>query len=324
MGALTDWNVGSAVTVIGVGLYTNATRVSVAAEAGDSVSVWSANNALVTAFDNNGQGAMQAAAGPASATALSLGNYENVLNKGPAVFDGVAWMIWSAVPSVAQLTNMRAAALATFNIAPQANDVWVAQGDSITMGHKIIDLRGYSRQGLPLLQDTIRHYNLGISGITVAAKVAAAQFNLEMPYTYDPAARRFVVTIMIGTNDITANTTGAVTFTNLQTWIAKFKALGPNVRVIVSTITPVAGRLGQQQIEHDAYNNAIRTQWNLPQAAGGLGADGFVDAANDPTMGPSTATADTTLYSDGLHPTALGDSYLAARFAREVASQLTR
>jgi lysophospholipase L1-like esterase len=51
--------------------------------------------------------------------------------------------------------------------------------------------------------------------------------------------------------------------------------------------------------ERDTVNATIRT-WV------GVHADAIADFAADPTMGPDSAAASTTLYSDGTHPTDAG------------------
>lgn len=323
MGVASDWNLATSMSQLGMGMVANATRSSLVTEASDALSVWVANNAVMSVYNGNNQAAFTSAvAGPASTTTLTLGNNETPEVHGPAVSDTVAWMVWSAVPSAAQLLNMRAATMATFGLIPQANDVWVAQGDSITVGHKATDLRGYPRQAIPLLSEVVRQYNIGITGTTLVFKMGAAVFNSEMVRIYDPLARRFVVSIDLGTNDITANVSGPTLFADLQAYVASVKALGSNVRVIVSTLLPRSGLSGPQQTALTAYNVSIQTLWNVAQSDGGLGVDGLADFAADPTMGASTAPANTALYVDTLHPTTLGYGYMAAIMAKQVNYQL--
>ena len=51
--------------------------------------------------------------------------------------------------------------------------------------------------------------------------------------------------------------------------------------------------------------------------AGGF-EDFYVDVASDPTMGNEANLSNTALYVGGLHPTNLGDAYLAQLFAAKL------
>jgi hypothetical protein len=68
--------------------------------------------------------------------------------------------------------------------------------------------------------------------------------------------------------------------------------------VIVGTIPPRAAP-SSHNTNRVGYNTTIRG-WV------GTEIDAIFDIAADPTMGPDAAASDTSLYSDGTHPTAAG------------------
>ena len=105
------------------------------------------------------------------------------------------------------------------------------------------------------------------------------------------------------TNDITVGArTAAQVYADIQNYCGKVRTSGG--KVIVATILPNNANTGAQQTTQLSVNTSIRTNW-------ATFADGLADFANDATMGPQAAAADTTLYGDGLHPTRLGHTYLA-------------
>jgi hypothetical protein len=62
--------------------------------------------------------------------------------------------------------------------------------------------------------------------------------------------------------------------------------------------------------ESNSPRNVLRNQVNVLIRADNSFYDGLADIAADPTIGIDAAAFDTSLYSDGIHPTALGQSYI--------------
>lgn len=109
-----------------------------------------------------------------------------------------------------------------------------------------------------------------------------------------------VAVLQAGTNDITAGTSAATIYANCLTWCTAMHAQG--FKPVVFTVPP--------RSTNDATKETTRQSLNAMIAAGH--ADGtlktasIIDLAADPTLGPFSATANTSLYSDGTHFTAQG------------------
>ncbi|MEK7602223.1 MAG: peptidoglycan-binding protein [Patescibacteria group bacterium] len=138
---------------------------------------------------------------------------------------------------------------------------------------------------------TVPFKGLAVGGSGIGTLTARQQAVLD--------AKPKVFTVFIGANDLTSYSS-ATAFTNaLFSYVATIKATG--AKVAVATILP-------QQIANASANNALHNTRrveanNIIRAAVGGKIDGVIDFAADPTMGPDSAAANTTLYYDGLHPT---------------------
>ena len=127
-------------------------------------------------------------------------------------------------------------------------------------------------------------------------------------------ATNFVVVYTIIGNDIRSGSTLATIKTGLQNYVAYAKSLGANVKVVVTTkeldcsFQNNAKRLPVLR----AYNDWIRSSYNVPIANGGVGADAYVDRmANTSVQNGGYETSpmcDPTISYDGVH---LRDPYQA-------------
>lgn len=117
-----------------------------------------------------------------------------------------------------------------------------------------------------------------------------------------------VVTLMIGANDVLSVGAIGSPYATAQDYLnalfayaAKWRATG--AKVIVGTI------LGQCQVGNPNNVNGRTNTNRVPVNAGiraavGTKIDGVYDFAADPVMGTDAAACDTTLFVDGVHPTA--------------------
>jgi lysophospholipase L1-like esterase len=119
------------------------------------------------------------------------------------------------------------------------------------------------------------------------------------------------MTVELGTNDI-ANTSG-LTASQLYGYLTTFcsNAHAVGWKVVVATVLPSSGYTTAQQSVWNTYNGLVRTNWSSI-------ADGLADIQSSDVMGPFSATSNTSLYPDGVHPSDLGYTYLAPIFASAV------
>lgn len=137
--------------------------------------------------------------------------------------------------------------------------------------------------------------NNGITGQTFANMAANAQ-TVDYPVMATALANGWIATASCfgGTNDINAGTTGATTFGFATSYFGGIKQYGKAKLCIGWTILP---RTGSSATETANFNTLMRANYLS------IGCDWLVDVAADPTMGNSGAPANTSLYTDGTHPT---------------------
>lgn len=197
---------------------------------------------------------------------------------------------------------------------PSAYDYAVlATGDSIKEGSGGLLLRNDPSWMLEGVIKRVELFNTAIHGQTLATDYA----------TRTKAAALFrtgvtnVAFIEAGTNDLGASTTGSNLYTNSTTpYITYLKGLG--YKVVICTILPRTGSSGWT-----AAMETERGNYNALVTANSAGADYVLDLTQNPTMGNATNTSDTSLWTDKLHPTALGYRYLAGAPSGTYASQYT-
>ena len=281
-------------------------------------SVW-ANTGTV--YQNNFTTTFSTGVNATSTAGATLG--VNVANGssvgyGPADNDLVALEVVAATSQLtsANLTALRASFSLLGNVAPQTSDVWIADGDSITNGFQATALQGYPSRAIALMQRPVNLYNLGWSGIALGSKITA--FNTT--YTSGliaacNAARNCVISVDLGTNDITDATVAATLYAQYQSYFAMIKAVCPNAKLLAVTLTPRTDD-ATEDATIVAYNSFIQAGW-------ASFASDLIDFASDPTMGAALAWENTALYADSLHPTDLGYSILGPIAAKQVLAQMS-
>jgi lysophospholipase L1-like esterase len=173
----------------------------------------------------------------------------------------------------------------------------VVEGDSIS-DSMVSDYPGVF---LPNASPRVAMLDFAVAGSTLADAIAR-QATVDQVLACNTDAPYFIFTAMIGGNGFASAGTQALLdqIESLRLYYLGRKTAGYN-RVVGITWTPrttPAFNAARAQV-----NTAIRT-WV------GTAIDRLADFALDATMGPDAAASDTSLYSDGIHPTALGHSLL--------------
>lgn len=134
---------------------------------------------------------------------------------------------------------------------------------------------------------------------------------LNSRLAYDVTLKPRFVTLLIGGND--AETSGTW-LANLWTYTDYWRSLG--VKVAVGTLLP-------QCSTYSATFNTTRNTLNpLIRAGEGVHYDKLIDYAADSIMGLDATGCDTTYIGDGIHPTAAGQTRLAAVYTAAVDSMV--
>lgn len=117
----------------------------------------------------------------------------------------------------------------------------------------------------------------------------------------------FVVSLLVGGNDVRAGDSAATIITNLKAYVSAVKALGSNALCALSTY-PVQCDVSQSPTWTavlQTVNNDLIANWNVSQGSGGYGADALVNYWADPTIGPGNYTSslfcNTNYSADGHH-----------------------
>lgn len=202
-----------------------------------------------------------------------------------------------------------------FNFGTKAARVLVAEGDSITLGPSSQSYFYHYVPNAPANVPTIFVQN-ALSGSTIRDNANAtlnliyrqAELDASLPNAADRAGRKFILTVLIGANDLQAYYGGSATNFLNYLWAYTDARRAAGWTVGVATILPKGStRTGYAQ------HNTLRATVNpLIRTAVGTHCDFVIDFAADATMGPDSAPNDATLqgdgnklYLDGLHPSSL-------------------
>jgi lysophospholipase L1-like esterase len=259
----------------------------------------------------NGHRASQLSAiGTGAGTGMSIGNTQLAAGF-QGIFDVLGVFVYNtSLYDSGGLLQFMGTANRTFGIAPQARDVLVHVGDSITQGYPTANA-GYTVQIQDLLTHAWKIVNLGVSSRTAAelqAKAAAWAAQAKGPMLN-------VATVFAGTNDLSANATASQTYSNIVSLCQAWQVAG--FKVIVLTVLPRAAAIGNYtpatfETARQSVNTSIRSNW--PSFANGI-----ADVGGDPTIGVTAALTDTNLFdSSQVHPTAGGHAYIAGIVAAAV------
>lgn len=185
------------------------------------------------------------------------------------------------------------------NIALQrAMNNLVVVGDSIvsgSIGNAFFSWAYYANQQATV---SARMVNIGVPGQTAAQGVT--NYSAYTAPQFVSAARRNVLIIAWGTDDLFAGSTAASVWTSLQSVIAS--AVSSGFRPLVATVLPLGTIYETQRI---ALNTLIKNGYVA------AGAYGLIDLASSPVMGQAGQNTNTTYYNaDGVHPNTFGHQTL--------------
>jgi lysophospholipase L1-like esterase len=203
--------------------------------------------------------------------------------------------------SQADATTVAASLRTAFSIPTTFDYRVVFSGDSIMEGSGTALNGNVPNQLQPLFAKKAEVFNTGLHG-----KLMADMYNNRVAFfsTLFAAGVPNVIFLETGTNDLTS--TAGVGTTTYNTYTAPLvtylKGLG--FKVVVNTLLP-------RQDNTNATLQSERTIYNGLVTANSASADYVLDLASNPTMGTNAAANDATLYVDKLHPTKLGDTWLA-------------
>lgn len=191
--------------------------------------------------------------------------------------------------------------------------VW--DGDSIMEGTGSTMLRSAPQLVQAQLTKNFGSYTTAVHGQQVSTIYANRAARFAPIYV---AGKTNVVFLEGGINDISAAGLSGANLYNNNTapLISYLKSLG--YRVVVCTLLPFNANgnwTSAKESERLAYNALV--------VANSAGADYVLDFTQNPAMGATSASSDTTLYIDGLHPTSLGYQYLAGAASGAYANQYT-
>ena len=213
-----------------------------------------------------------------------------------AVIAEVAWDSTELATAREALTDH--ATISGISITP-VDRVYCAEGDSITAttGPTSYAFR-FGANDSPRVFGSV----FAVGGSTLATMSARASV-LDAVIPAAKGARKFILSVLIGANDLGAYSSEANYITALAAYCDARRAAG--WLVVVCTLLPRdnGGDSATHNTRRVGVNTAINT-WVSTHA------DAVADFAADATMGPDAAASDVTYYSDGLHPTAAGQALL--------------
>jgi lysophospholipase L1-like esterase len=210
-------------------------------------------------------------------------------------------------------TAVRSSLNTNHAITENPTDRVIYVGDSITVVSSTASPNHY---GYPKMADAINghsYHSYNVAGGGQRIEIQLSQYANQVGNILSAYSDNRVVVIAYGTNDISQGRTAAQIRADVESYCASIRGSGS--KVVVGTILPATGHTSPMQTERDTYNAGIRADW-------ATFADGLMDFAADPTMGPQAAASNTSLYPDGLHPSRLGHTYLAPIAAAAIASAL--
>ena len=184
-------------------------------------------------------------------------------------------------------------------------------GDSISAGLGVA--KSYPDQEIDQMQATgyyISLNNKAVSGRTSANCLNG--FSAEVSANIVPSVKN-IVQIMVGHNDLAANVDPASIYANITAMVKAAQITGVNVKVML--MTPLIST-------NETRDASKMSAWNALHAlilANTAGADLVVDMQSLISM---TNPSDANRYQDGIHPTALGATEIAAFIAPKAQSLL--
>lgn len=224
-------------------------------------------------------------------------------------------LVFARALSTAEIQAGTGAFYRAYNLCPQARDVLVMDGDSITECYTPtlgpVGNRSWIRQVAEMLDRPMKVYNCGAFGQTTALRLSA--FAAFQALAYNSNARNVIYQLFAGTNDLNAGSVSAATvYANFAAYRTAVKTLGANTKFSVVTTLPRSG------FTTTAYTGAgggfiegQRVLLNQMLDANSIGADLVIDFAGDALLGAQANTSN-GIFADGIHPAALAQTWEAS------------
>lgn len=213
----------------------------------------------------------------------------------------------SSADGISVLASLRTA----YKVMPNGTWDYVVRhiGDSIAEGSTTRKLRTASSWLRDSLTKNALVFNQGVGGETMSSAYSARVSRYGGTNNVFTGVQS-VDFIQSATNDL-AGGAGATLrmapalYDQAALFVAYLKGQGK--KVVLCTVLPRADGSWQANPDYEvqrlAYNDLVR--------ANSAGADYVLDLAANPVMGDTTNLADTTIWSDLIHPSSLGQRYLA-------------
>jgi Domain of unknown function (DUF1996)/GDSL-like Lipase/Acylhydrolase family len=189
------------------------------------------------------------------------------------------------------LRKVTAAIIAALALLPSAAvaDVVAMEGDSISVCCSGGIHTGYYQANFP--SSNAVGFAVGGSGIDTMQQTTRKNAVIASK----PVSGKWIVTVLIGANDLNATWLYATTQDWLNAlWLYTNSLRAQGAQVMVATILPQGGA---------GFNTRRATANAAIRAAVGTHHNGVIDFAADPDMGCDSCYSNTTWYSDGVHPT---------------------
>ena len=198
-----------------------------------------------------------------------------------------------------------------FEIPQQQQNVYVADGDSLTQGIGSRYLQPY-----PWYMERLLNHAPLIYNASWAAKTLSGNDGLVRRYDeftsklFDAQARRNVISIFGGSNDLQSGVDDKTLVGLIKSYATAARKTG--FKVVVATIVPRGTYNPRMEGYRKAANDMLRAHWKEF-------ADGFADFAANPVFADPAALTNGNLYTeDGVHLTDLGQQILASDMAAVV------
>jgi lysophospholipase L1-like esterase len=202
-----------------------------------------------------------------------------------------------------------------FHIPQQQQAVYVADGDSLTQGIGSRYLQSYPWYMERLLPQAPIIYNASWAAKTVGgADGLMHRYEEFTSKLFDSRARRNVISLFGGTNDLQGGADDKALFGLIQKYAVAARKTG--FKVVVSTIIPRGTFNPRMEGYRKSVNEMLRTHWKEF-------ADSLTDFAANPAFSdPATLTNGNLYAEDGVHLTDLGYQILATEMAATVSPLL--
>lgn len=293
----------SGMTTIGVG-----TACSTTVPASPAVWGFTMSSSVMTCYAGNQSGT----AVYTSQSSSNGGTIGSTTASQSGVFDLQALVMWTSTLNSTDAQSVLGSLSSQFGIPFQGDEVWIVDGDSMSMGHGSIYANNWPKLTAPFLRYTTDVFTVAVYGAIIdGASGQLAKFSTNVaPICAARPGRRCIVTLLIGANDIRAGTSVSTILTDIAAYADAVHALSANAVFALATYPLQCDIFNNSTFRTNlqSLNNSIYSLGLTSTASGGLGADVLIDFFADPTLGPgnyasSSFCSNTTNSPDGQHPT---------------------